>query len=419
MSKDLRFACYDYRFALEDYSKVTRYLLVIKKGREVIAWTDFHKFIKTGKRVRSINSENRKPYVYVSMFLNYLFFDKCHIKSIKEIEIEMAKDFLNDYGLHHLINDVTNTHRKEVTVNEAQSYIISFLRELTKREKMKFKESDLISKEPYFNKEKRKMMERIVPVFDVLFIPHEGTIVRDTPQKVFEILMNQIIDKHPRLMMIAALCAFAGLRPSEACNVTREGSMIGSGLKFTVVNGMVTKIEINLKKELQLRSDSISVGNIKKERVQLVHPNFILQFMDIYEIYMKFMEGRKYESFYEPLSINSQGKALTYNSYLNEFKQIIKEIVPILLSDTDPIIVEYGYLIKEHGLSPHIFRHWFTVQLVLFGCDAANLMYWRGDSSVQSVEAYLRNKGELEKLYSKTADEAFNYIIWKGNKMYG
>ena len=176
MASDLRFACYDHRFVQEDYSKITRYLIVLKKGREVVAWTDLHKYIKNRTKVRSLYSKNRKPYTYVSMFLNYLFFEKYHIKSIKEIKIDMVKDFLNDFGLHKLTNDTENTHRGQNTVNEVVGYIMSFLQELGKSKNVNFKESDLFFKEQYFNKDKRKMMARSIPAFDVFFIPHEVAI---------------------------------------------------------------------------------------------------------------------------------------------------------------------------------------------------------------------------------------------------
>ena len=67
----------------------------------------------------------------------------------------------------------------------------------------------------------------------------------------------------------------------------------------------------------------------------------------------------------------------------------------------------------EHRLSPHVFRHWYTVQLVLSGIENPGvLMYWRGDSSPESVLTYLQDKGELEKRYRKVNSEMFNYLMW-------
>ena len=64
--------------------------------------------------------------------------------------------------------------------------------------------------------------------------------------------------------MVVALGAFVGLRPSEACNVRREDSPLGPGILFHQSDGQVFKIEIDLRKEIPLRSDLKPTGRIKK-----------------------------------------------------------------------------------------------------------------------------------------------------------
>lgn len=39
------------------------------------------------------------------LFLNYVFFDKYHIKKLTDVKANMVKDFLNDYGLCNLPGD--------------------------------------------------------------------------------------------------------------------------------------------------------------------------------------------------------------------------------------------------------------------------------------------------------------------------
>ncbi len=70
--------------------------------------------------------------------------------------------------------------------------------------------------------------------------------------------------------MVVALGAFVGLRPSEACNVRREDSPLGAGIIFHQSDNQVFKIEIDLRKEMPLRSDLKPTGRIKKERLQAV-----------------------------------------------------------------------------------------------------------------------------------------------------
>lgn len=82
-------------------------------------------------------------------------------------------------------------------------------------------------------------------------------------------------------------------------------------------------------------------------------------------------------------------------------------------------VVNYGHLLQENNISPHIFRHWFSVKLTLYGEDAAGLMNWRGDKSPESALTYLMDKSELEKEYEIVSDEIFNYSLWKAEKQHG
>ena len=94
------------------------------------------------------------------------------------------------------------------------------------------------------------------------------------PNTVFNQLMNLVIEKHTDILMLVALSAFAGLRPAEACNIGRTDSALGPGIRFVIQNGEITDIILDLKKELNLRSDLKSVGSIKKN----VSNEFILHF---------------------------------------------------------------------------------------------------------------------------------------------
>ena len=55
------------------------------------------------------------------------------------------------------------------------------------------------------------------------------------PNSAFEMLFAHIAQYHKDLLMVVALGAFVGLRPSEACNVRREDSPLGQVSYFTKV----------------------------------------------------------------------------------------------------------------------------------------------------------------------------------------
>ena len=87
--------------------------------------------------------------------------------------------------------------------------------------------ADLYSEERIFDKRRRRYITKKVPVFEVNYRNKTQPIFRDITEEAFQIIMNVIIDKHTNILMLAALSAFAGLRPSESCNVRRSDSILG------------------------------------------------------------------------------------------------------------------------------------------------------------------------------------------------
>ena len=71
---------------------------------------------------------------------------------------------------------------------------------------------------------------------------------------------------------LGSICWFKTIR---SCNVRREDSPLGAGIIFHQSDNQVFKIEIDLRKEMPLRSDLKPTGRIKKERLQAV-PLYLL-----------------------------------------------------------------------------------------------------------------------------------------------
>lgn len=417
--KQMRFSVYKHTFVFKDNQLVSRNFIVLKSEDGKIIFTDFHRYLRNPKHpIKSISNDNEMRCYNVVKLLNYAFFDKYHIEKLTDMTVEIAKAFVNDYGLGNVPGDDDDIHRSRNTVEKCVSDVIDFLTVLIRENILpKIHEDDLYRKVDKYSKSKKRYFRKKVPNFEVLYNAAPRHIFRDIPEGAFQILMNTIVTHHRNLLMLAALGAFAGLRPSEACNVRREDSPLGPGIRFEMVNGEVTNVYIDLRRELSIRSDLISVGGIKKERMQRVHPVFLEVFMECYNIYMDYVKGRKYEADYGALTNNISGRALTYDSYYAEFRKAVQESIPVMLNDADPEIVNYGQLLLENRISPHIFRHWFSVKLTLNGEDVSGLMFWRGDRSPESALTYLQNKGDLEKQYAKVNNELFKYTSWKAEKI--
>lgn len=413
----MKFYVYNHHLIIKETHLITRKFICLKDDNGYLTFTDFHKYVMPRKKsIRNISDDGNNRFDFVTKFLNYAFFDR-GIAKLDLLTVDIIKDFLNGYGCGTLPGD--NQGRTKSTVEKCIASIMDFLENLITDRGVKclLKKNDLYKTVPVRDK-RGKVTNKKFSVFEVVYTAKSKEIFRDIPKRAFEILFSHIAQNHTNLLMLVALSTFGGLRPSEACNVRREDSPLGAGLIFTIIDGEVDKIQIDIRQEYCLRSDLKSTGKIKKERMQTVPLMFKDAFVESYNAYMKAIEGKKYESDYGALTVNKQGKAITYDSYYQSFvKMIREEIIPIYLHDDKPEVVNYGRLLMENNLSPHVFRHWYTVQLVLAGIDnVGELMDARGDSSPESALTYIQNKGELEKQYRQVNNKMFGYLSWVADK---
>ena len=416
MKKTERFSLYKHNFVYGNNLIVTKQFIVLLHSDGTKTFTNFHKYVgNPNRKIKKFNENGNNRFIFVTKFLNYAFFTE-GISSLSELTVEIGKNFLNAYGMHELEDDDEYVHRNKQTVEKCVHAILDFYINLTndKIARCKIKPADLYKTITVRDKY-GKAIKKSIPQFDVNYASSiTSPIFRDIPNKAFSLLFDHIAKNHTDLLGIVMHQAFAGLRPSESCNVRRMDSPLGPGIRTKEINGKLYGVSIDLREELNLRSDLLFVGGIKKERIAEVPDIFLSAYKETYEIYSKYMEGKPYESAYGPFSTNKQGKALTYDSYYLRFRDIIKnEMIPIYLHSKDDELILYGQTLIEHSLSPHVFRHWYTVQLVLSGINEPGvLMHYRGDTSPESALTYINNKGELEKQFSKITNETFNYTLW-------
>lgn len=414
------------RFGIQEYVRTVKQtgevavkeMIVLKYGRKVCGFTDFNKYILGNKNKKShkINEKLGNRTKIVVKFLNYLFFDQYHIEKLEDMELDMVKNFLKDYGLCNLPGDNEFTHRSKNTVDLTIGYIIDFVEKLIadKHLKMKFKSSDLYKEKEVPSKRYKRFIKIKVPVFEVNYVDtYKAKIFRDIPTDAFAIIMNHIYLEHPRILMLVANSAFAGIRPSESCNVRREDSLLGPGIKIEMIDGEIVDITLDLRYEFSLRSDNVFVGGIKKHREQRVYYGLMNNWINCYNRYNEYNAGRKYEIEFGPLSTNKQGKAITYQTFYDEFRRVVKECIPDMLASTNKEVVQYGMHLSTQHISPHILRHWFSVYLVLNGAELNDLMYWRGDKSPESSQVYLDNKSDILKQHNIVAEKAFDFLMWR------
>jgi integrase len=397
---EYRYGLYAHRLIANNGEVYTRHFIVVKnRFGAIVHFTRLHNFVGVydSKIFSPVVSDAENKMRYVCMMMNYVLIDrygKFRIDHVFKISKEALDCFFRDYAQDTMPN---GSYRGKQSVEKCVHAVTMFFRKLRRKfgASVLVKDSDLVVDTVVYSKHGRPI-QRKRPAFQVKgFVSHK-TVFRELPTKAFKMLINLAFRYAPDIAFAICLQAFAGLRAGEAMNVRQEGSPLGNGLILTYFEDEIRKVEIDLTKELPLRSDGVICGKIKKERKQHVYPSFIKAFEAAYTHHKTFLSERCFEGEYCPMFINSQGNAMTYEVYKKRFSALIdNHLRPALLASNDPECRIYGQLLLENELGTHALRHWFTVQLVLRGEDVAQIQYWRGDKTPESALLYLQNKGDL------------------------
>ena len=413
------YAVYRLPDVMEDNVQRAHPLIVLKNEYGVIVYfTCLHRYVRpySNSMYRPVTSDAGTKMKYICLMLNYIIIEKYEVygaNHVFQITKEMLLDFLNNYagGLK-----ADGKHRNKQSVEKCLNAVLDFIKCLNRKFEgyMSVKYDDLFQIETVsMNNGRKKLVRR--PDFQIEVYDERKEIFRDIPTDVLAVIIEQAMSFMPEIAFAICLQAFAGLRPGEVCNVRRNDSVLGRGISITEINGRVTKAEIDLTKEYCLRSDLVVCGRIKKERTQGVYPAFLDAFMYAYRAHLKQYAAKSYEHDYGPMFVEHNGKAMTYEYYAKSFQKLINGYVrPKLLKHSNPECRLYGQMLYEKRIGLHVFRHWFSVQLVLHGEDIAQVQFWRGDSNPESALTYLMNKGELVKRLAEANDILGQIIACEG-----
>ena len=336
---------------------------------------------------------------YICMMLNYVliqYYERFRIDHVFKINKEALDCFFRDYAQEELAD---GKYRGKPSVEKCVYAVTEFFRQLRREfgNYVLLTQADLYTENTVQNKYGKIKTKRL-PTFQVKGIPKTDIAFRELPTKAFKILLNLAFRYAPDIAFAICLQAFAGLRAGEVLNVRQEGCPMGGGLIFTKIESRTIKVEIDLRREVAMRSDDVICGRIKRERRQCVYPPFLSAFVTAYEHHKRFLSMRTFEKEYCPMFTNNRGMAMTYVDYSRRFAALVdNHFRPVLLGCEDPECRIYGQLLYENRLGLHALRHWYSVQLVLHGEDIAQIQYWRGDKNPESAFTYLQNKGDLSR----------------------
>lgn len=311
--KEYRFSVYDHKLIMKDGITYTRSFIVVKNNFNVIVrFTNLHQYVGVfeNKVFVPITSNARVKMLYICMMLNYILiehYDRFKIDHVFRITKEALEYFFRDYAQEKLPD---GRFRGEQTVDKCVNSVICFFEKLRRAfgNYVLLTKANLYTETSSINKFGKPYSKRI-PAFQVRGVPSTEMVFRELPTKVFKILLNAAFRYTPDIAFAICLQAFAGLRAGEVLNVRQEGSPMGNGLILTQIDGRTVRAEIDITRELPMRSDGIVCGKIKRERRQSVYTPFLNAVMTAYDYHKKFLSVRKFEPDYCPMFINKLGIA--------------------------------------------------------------------------------------------------------------
>ena len=147
----MRFVVYKHSLILGDNNIVTKQLIALKHDDGTLQFTDFHRYVKSATKIKSISDDGNKRFSYVVKFLNFIY-GTVGVNNLDQLTLEMVKEFFMLYGLGQLPEDRKN--RKKSTVEKCVNAVLDFLTlYLNERKgKVKLKPKDLYSINTFTNR---------------------------------------------------------------------------------------------------------------------------------------------------------------------------------------------------------------------------------------------------------------------------
>ena len=419
----IRFAVYEKKMLTAANELFNERLIVLKNRYDVVVFfTRLELYtgqFKGNVKKSSMETHTKHELEYICRALNYIFFENYSnygVNTVCRISANMIFDFFDYYRDEPKSN---GEHRSQQSIDACVSAVSNFFANVAVGCKAlsTIVPEDIMQEEwVKANKKSEKVKKVYLPLYQKKSLQKvTRPILRDIPVKAMDKLVELSFVHEPDIAF-AMICGItAGLRPSEAMNLRRDTSPLGPGILVTYQGTTPTAVELDLQKELMLRSDGVSTGGIKKERIQKVYPPLIPLFLKGKWFHEQYWANKKYEANYGPMFINRTGKAMTYKTYLQKFQKLVDvHLRPALLQSDDPALHVLGQRLTTEKLSPHALRHFFTVLLVLNGEDIAQIQYFRGDSSPESALWYLQNKGALIQSVGNAHETALSAMLNSG-----
>lgn len=394
---DCRFSVYEHKIKTGNELSVQRMIVLKNSTNQIVSYTGLEQFSYpyTGQPPK-VEVRTKAELVYICGALNYIFSHN-HVTKVADITSKMIFAYFD-----HYVN-TPKAHSKEILRSQQSMdlcvrHVTNFFCNLSIVFDTNITVDELVvCEETKASRHSHRIVRRYYPRY-VPKRPHsrDTALLRDMPIDAAKRLVELAMIYDPMIAFAIALQLYAGLRPGSAMNVRQADSPLSSipGIKLSYTGSAISGMEIDLTREFLLRSDGISVGKIKRERVVRVYSGFLEELVPIYMFHQKLLAATPCEEAFRPMFIGRNGRAMTYSTYTKRVnKLLLTHLKPEC--ENNKALQPFAQLLDSYNWAPHTLRHCFSVQLVLEGLDVAQVQYYRGDSSPESALAYLGGKHAL------------------------
>ena len=409
-----RFAVYEHRIQNQKELSTYRMIVIKNSDNRIVYYTGLELFSYpyTGQRPKVVVRQ-KAELSYICNALNFIFANN-KVQRIADIAVDMILSYFDAYCATSK-GSTADIMLSQQSLDNCVRHVSSFFANISSAYPTKININELlVYEDTRANRHSHRTIRRYIPRY--VPVRHHSWHVkqlRDMPLAAAERLLELAWIHDPMIAFGIALQLYAGLRPGCVVNMRQIGSPVSSidCIRLSYIGSAVSDISIDLTHEYVLRSDGVSVGKIKKERVVHVYKPFIPAFMEAYRLHMQLLSRKKCEAAYKPMFVCGAGKAMTYNTYAKRVKHLVYDhLKPELYLSEDPALSAFAQLLDSYRWSPHTLRHCFTVKLVLEGLDVSQIQYYRGDKSPESALTYLANKGELMRQVANAHQQAISTL---------
>lgn len=401
--------------------------IVIKNGDNIMiegGLTNFASYVHPyDKKWTRAKTPTQQELVDVCAALN--FFGTKGIQRFSDIDQNMVEEFF-DYYRDRPVSGQSEHFVNDATLSLCVKTVASFLGNLYKDGIVSIPPEALMEARYLKSHYKHKEELKYVPKYHRSARKSEpSSRVKYMPVEVVDMLIALAEIYYPMVTFAFTLQKDGGFRESEVMNVRQIGSPVSerNGIQYIRDGTKLSYFGIDLTREFVLRSDNVNVGLIKRDASDYspVYEKNLESVWNAYQKHLVLLESTPYEKEYCPMFVNSRGLAMTRQNYCYCFDQLVKKhLQPELLKSHDPRLVSFGQLLLDHPIGPHVFRHFFTVKLVLENdkIDVATVMTYRGDRNPSSALAYLQGKDLFKQALESTNSLCVQGLTSVGSYIY-